>query len=429
MNIGIYTLSSPLHDEQALNAASARFLAEIEKELAGLAQTDRSCRLDLVGADFSKYGSHDLNVLYVRTGSTEGLFKQIFDRVIRTPEGRIRPVRLLTSGGNNSLAASMEILSFLRQQGCSGEIIHGSSRSIARRLALLAEVEAARSRLRGARLGVIGAPSDWLISSGADYAKTHDALGVELVDIPIAELITEIGKKVYPSNDAVKAVQAHAEQLPERVKAYWEGALCIYGALKRMTERYALNGLTLRCFDLLDTVGNTGCLALALLNAEGIPAGCEGDVPALLTMAVGQALVGVPGFQANPARIDPDTGEILFAHCTVPLNMLRGYTFDTHFESGIGVAVHGELPEGGVTLFKLSGDLSRCCVAEASLVRNQYKPDLCRTQIVLSAEELADYFLKRPIGNHHIILPGHHKRLIEAFLDGIDNNYQTNISL
>lgn len=413
MTIGLYTLTSPLHDQQALDAASHEFLAEIERELA---TQDESCDLVVKGPDFTDFGTHDLSVIYVRTGGTEGLFKEIFERVSRTPEGKTRSVRLLTSGQSNSLAASMEILSFLRQQACPGEIIHGSGRYIAGRLALLCQVEAARRRLAGARLGVIGRPSDWLIASGVDYAKVREKTGIELVDIPISELIAEVARKEYPRNDLSAALLADAGRLPEKVAAYWEGALHIYGGLKRIIGRYRLGGLTLRCFDLLDALGNTGCLALAQLNAEGIPSGCEGDIPALLTMTVTQALTGVAGFQANPSRIDPETGEVLFAHCTVPLNMLRRHTYDTHFESGIGVALHGELPEGPVTVFKLSGDLSRRCIAEAELLRNQYRQDLCRTQIVLRTHGLADYFLTDPVGNHHIILPGHRRQLLEAFL-------------
>lgn len=412
MTIGLHTLTSPLHDQQSLDAASAQFLTGIEQEFAA---QNRTYELRLKGPDFTEFGTEDLSVIFVRTGGTEGLFKEVFEQVIRTFDGRIRPVRLLTSGKSNSLAASMEILSFLRQNGYPGEIIHGTSSYIARRLALLCEVEAARRKLAGTRLGIIGQPSDWLIASRADLTKVHDKLGIELIDIPIEELIAEIGKQSYPQNDSVRALFQGAYRMPEKVGVYREGALHIYGGLKRIVKKYGLGGLTLRCFDLLGAVGNTGCLALAMLNAEGIPSGCEGDVPALLSMTVAQALFGVPGFQANPSRIDPESGEVLFAHCTVPLNMLRSHTYDTHFESGIGVAIHGELPEGKVTIFKLSGDLSRLCTIDAELLRNQYERDLCRTQIVLQAGGSADYFLKNPIGNHHIILPGHRAELLAAF--------------
>ena len=170
---------------------------------------------------------------------------------------------------------------------------------------------------------------------------------------------------------------------------------------------------------MLTAVHNTGCLALAKLNAEGIVAGCEGDVPAMLSMKIARSLIGVSGFQANPASINPETGEMLFAHCTIPLNMVERYEFDTHFESGIGVGIRGYMKEGPVTIFKVSGDLSRFFIEEGELMRNQAKSDLCRTQqiIRLSHPDRASYFLSAPIGNHHIILPGHHQAVLEELLN------------
>ncbi len=405
---GLYTLTSPLHDEAAVNAASASFVSEIEEALGW--------KFEYHGPDFSTYGSEELSLIYVRTGGTEGLFQEVFDNL----DG---PILLLTSGKSNSLAASMEILSFLNQQGRSGEIIHGSVSYIAERIKVLAQVAKARKALRGSRLGVIGKPSDWLISSTPDASALYERLGIELVDIPILELVeeyhlTDFGQGSEVADKAKAEFESHA---PATLQKYSEGAFKIYSALKSLIKRYELNGLTLRCFDLLDSLGNTGCLALAILNAEGIPAGCEGDVPALVSMTIGSALTGVSGFQANPSRIDPQTGEILFAHCTVPLNMLSSYTFNTHFESGIGIAISGNIPVGDATVFKVSGDLNTyfCCSAE--LLKCQSEASLCRTQAVLkikgNAEAICrDYFLKKPVGNHHIIFPGDHQALFEAFM-------------
>ena len=402
--IGLYTLTSPLHDEVAVNAASASFVAAIEEAMGS--------RFEFHGADFSTYGTDDLSVIYVRTGGTEGLFQEIYGRL----EG---PVLLLTSGKSNSLAASMEILSYLNQQGRSGEIIHGSIEYIAERIGVLAKVAQARKKLQGARVGVIGRPSDWLISSVADPAALSSMFGIELVDIPISELVEEYAS--VPDSSPLSFV----ESLPEGLRKYGEGSCRIYLALQVLIERYSLSGLTLRCFDLLDAVSNTGCLALAMLNAEGIPAGCEGDVPALVSMMVGNALTGVSGFQANPSRIDSETGEMLFAHCTIPLNMVSSFTFNTHFESGIGIAISGHMPEGDVTIFKLSGDLTHSFCCEAELLRSQSEAGLCRTQVVLKIKEqeriavCRDYFLKSPVGNHHIIFPGAVKPLFDAFLQVI----------
>jgi L-fucose isomerase-like protein len=138
----------------------------------------------------------------------------------------------------------------------------------------------------------------------------------------------------------------------------------------------------------------------------------------MLSMAITNALLGVSGFQANPSQINPETGEMLFAHCTIPLNMVERYELDTHFESGIGVGIRGFMKEGPVTVFKVSGDLKRSFMAEGELVRNQAKPDLCRTQqvIQLADNEQTAYFLTHPIGNHHIITPGKNRKLFEDFI-------------
>ena len=394
-HIAIYTLTSELHDEQAVDAVTREFLGSL-----GVDYLFR-------GSDYADYGSNTLNLIYVRTGGTEGIFKGLFNTL---REKSNRPFYLLTSGKSNSLAASMEILSYLRQNHVGGEIIHGRTEYVNSRIRLLEKVEEAREKMNGCRLGVIGKPSDWLISSSADDGMVKQRLGIELVDIPMAELLDTLAgiPEEMPSETSDREIISHA--LP--------GANRIYKALKRIVDEHHLQGFTLRCFDLLSTVKNTGCLALAKLNSEGFVAGCEGDVPALLSMKMIQSVTGLSGFQANPSTIDPEAGEILFAHCTIPLNMVERYEYDTHFESGIGVGIRGYMKEGKVTVFKVSGDLSRSFIAEGTLVRNQSKPDLCRTQqlIRLSDKSQASYFLTNPIGNHHIIVPGTYKSLLEELL-------------
>ena len=378
MKAAIYTLTSELHDERAVASVTREFLGSL-----GIEYLFR-------GSDYADYGSHPLSLIYVRTGGTEGIFLRLLPMLM---EKSRQPFYLLTSDKSNSLAASMEILSYLRQKGIQGEILHGSREYINQRILTLARVEEARRQLNHCRLGVIGKPSDWLISSGADYGIVRERLGIELVDISMQELLDA-------TDDCT-----------------------IYEGLKKIIRTHQLNGFTLRCFDLLTALKNTGCLALAKLNSEGYVAGCEGDVPAMLSMMIARSLTGVSGFQANPARINPDTGELLLAHCTIPLDMVERYELDTHFESGIGVGVRGYMKEGPVTLFKLSGDLGRHFVAEGTLVRNTAEPDLCRTQqvIQLSDPSQASYFLTNPIGNHHIVIPGHIGSLQEEVLRYCNN--------
>ena len=392
-NIAIFTLTSELHDPEATNAVTREFLSTIHQDY------------ELKGSDFSDYGSACLHLIYVRTGGTEAIFRRLLPELQSKSQ---RPFYLLTSGKSNSLAASMEILSYLQQHHIEGEIIHGSTAYINQRIALLLQAEKAHKTLRGSRLGIIGKPSDWLISSVADKGQVKSKLGIELVDVPMEALFDAIDRQDDKTSIADGATIQ--ESLP--------GTERIYQALKEVVEHERLQGFTLRCFDLLTSVKNTGCLALAKLNAEGYVAGCEGDVPAMLSMMIVRSLLGISGFQANPANINPETGEMLFAHCTIPFDMVEHYEYDTHFESGIGVGIRGFMKEGPVTIFKVSGDLSRHFIAEGTLVRNQSKPDLCRTQQVIQLADKSQtaYFLTRPIGNHHIIMPGHHKELLEKVL-------------
>ena len=395
--IAVYTITSGLHDEASVARLSDEFLQSIFP----------SGEYDFRGADFQDFGTHTLDLIYVRTGGAEGIFKSLLPEMLARGTERYY---LLTSGKSNSLAASLEILSYLQQQGLQGEVLHGSAAYLQERVKVLETVARARMTLRDTRIGVIGEPSDWLIASQADPVAVADRLGASIVPIPMEELLCEIPRARQD------LAPAEEEMLPQVRKAF-PGATQIYHALEKLVERHQLGAFTLRCFDLLTAVGNTGCLALAAFNADGLPASCEGDVPALLSMMIAQALTGKTGFQANPSRIDVETGQILFAHCTVPLNLVRDWQYNTHFESGIGVGIHGNLPEGPVTVFKVSGKLDRCFVAEGELLYNQYEDHLCRTQVVLQlSSKDARYFLTRPIGNHHIILPGHCRALLEELL-------------
>ena len=395
--IAVYTITSGLHDEASVARLSDEFLQGVFP----------SGEYDFRGADFQDFGTHTLDLIYVRTGGAEGIFKSLLPEMLARGTERYY---LLTSGKSNSLAASLEILSYLQQQGLQGEVLHGSAVYLRERVKVLETAACARKALKDTRIGVIGEPSDWLIASQADPVAVADRLGACIVPIPMEELLREIPK-------ARQDLAPAGEEMLPQVRRAFPGATQIYHALEKLVERYQLGAFTLRCFDLLTAVGNTGCLALAAFNADGLPASCEGDVPALLSMMIAQALTGKTGFQANPSRIDVETGQILFAHCTVPLNLVTDWQYNTHFESGIGVGIHGNLPVGPVTVFKVSGKLDRCFVAEGELLYNQYEDHLCRTQVVLQlSPEDARYFLTRPIGNHHIILPGHCKALLEELL-------------
>lgn len=394
MSTGIFTIASALHDKERINRDSAEFLEGIF-EKAGTGFT-------FCGDDFSRYGEFGVSLIFIQTGGSEEKFRQLYSSL----KG---PYYLLASGTNNSLAASMEILSYLRVRGEAAEILHGSTEYIAGRISAVSKIRNAKKTLAGSNFGVIGKPSDWLIASAGDYTAINEKIGAKLIDIPMEEFAAEIDRCEYPAEaKSLFAGQYDGETV--------EKALHIYGALKRLAEKYNLSGMTVRCFDLLGTLRNTSCLGLAILNRDGITAACEGDVPAMMSMAILNALTGRSGFQSNPSSISVERNEIILAHCTVPLDMVESYRLHSHFESGLGVAVRGVIPAGDATVFKVSGDLSRYFVSDAAILKNLCSDHLCRTQIIVKPEKSVQYFLKDSIGNHHIVLRGHHAALLEEFM-------------
>lgn len=350
-----------------------------------------------------QYLAEDFALLYVASGGSEGYFVQAFDQL------KDRHCYILTSGESNSLAASMEILSFLNKHGGSGEILHGDIPQIAEKIRLIANAHRAKAALKGKNLGCIGEPSDWLIACNYSPEAMMEKLGMGFVKIGMDELLAEIAKHEYPENEYTQAFKSKGYK-PEEV----EKALYVYGAVKRLCQKYDLSAVTVRCFDLLDTVYTTGCLALSILNNEGICGGCESDVPALLSMAVLGAVTCEPMFLCNPSRFDTKAGTAVFAHCTIPTTMLKNFCLNTHFESGIGVAVQGTFDEGDCTIFKCEGDLSRYHAQEGRIIDTPFNNMLCRTQIKVCLDDFS-YFLTKPINNHHIICRGKHAAEIDAF--------------
>ena len=350
-----------------------------------------------------QYLADDFALLYVASGGSEGFFLEVFEQL------KTRHCYILTSGESNSLAASMEILCFLRKHGGSGEILHGDIEQVAAQIRVLRNAHRAKAALKGKNLGCIGAPSDWLIASNYSPDAMLRKLGMGFVSIPMEELLNEIARESYEPNEYTELFLAQAFDKNEIEKA-----LHVYGAFQRLVKKYDLCGLSVRCFDLLDTVHTTGCLGLSILNSQGVYGGCEGDVPALLSMAVLGSITGEPMFLCNPSRFDTKNGYAIFAHCTIPTTMLKSFCLNTHFESGIGVAVQGTFEEGDCTIFKCEGDLSRFHAQEGRMVDVPFSDMLCRTQTKVLLDDFS-YFLTRPINNHHIICRGRHAAEVEAF--------------
>jgi L-fucose isomerase-like protein len=360
--------------------------------------------------ELDKEAPKGATMVFVGSGGVEEMVKANIDRL--PPY-----VMLIADGLKNSLAASLEILSWMRLEGRQGRVVHGDTDFMMEGIADYMTGYEALGKLKGTRVGVIGHPSGWLIASGVDYADVHRSWGTELIDLPLEEVVSDYRCITDDEvKDDTEDFVRHASGMKEPSVADVVKAMRLCRALQKMVDRYKLSAFTLNCFDLIPPTGTTGCVALAMLNDRGIPAGCEGDIQTLLTMLAVQAATGEVAFMANPSMITNNARhEMIFAHCTIAPCMTDSYTIRTHYESQSGVALEGTMSPGSYTVVKGGGRrMERFFVSNAELLECTANPNMCRTQLHLRLQEPLDYFLHRSIGNHHVIVKGNCSNLLTS---------------
>ena len=108
MNLKIYRLRSTLANTDLVKRMNDEFLESI-------------------GVTNSDFNDNINSFVLIESGGTESLFVKILPELNKN-------VYLLTNGENNSLPASLEILTYLNQKGYNGEILHGSVNYVTSRL-------------------------------------------------------------------------------------------------------------------------------------------------------------------------------------------------------------------------------------------------------------------------------------------------------
>ena len=341
MVINLITFASLLHKQASVRSSHEIILTELEKYFT----------VNFIDyQDINKLTPDDFSILFIATGGVERLVIQHF-------ESLPRPAIILADGMQNSLAAALEISSWLRGRGMTSEILHGELSEIIKRIFVLHSNFMAQRSLFGMRIGVIGAPSGWLIASNVDYLLAKRRWGVEYTDVALDRIyeyyaqITddEVGEAC--ARLAGKALACREASPEDMIKA-----MRLYRAIRKIVDEDRLSALTLSCFRLIEQTGTTGCLALSLLNDEGIIAGCEGDLQSIFTMLTAKVLTGKPAFMANPSMINARTNEIILAHCTIGIAQTEQFILRNHFETESGIGIQGILPTGDVTIVKCGGE-------------------------------------------------------------------------
>ena len=341
------------------------------------------------------------------------------------------PIFLLANSSDNSFAAACEVLPKLKSMRKHAKLIFSEKidEAALREMKQIDEINGVIQKLRRARLGLIGEPSPWLVSICTDFQLIRNRIGPRIVKVDLSELVKEVEK--IPISEARKISEEFLSNIPKMVEPTEMDvvqASKIYLGLKNLVKKHNLDALSIRCFDLIPALDNTGCLAVSRMIDEGVIAGCEGDIDTTLTMLVLHYLTNEPVWLANTCSIDQAKNTLMFAHCTIATRLLEGgskVTLRSHFESGKGVSIQGVLKPGQkITIARLGGlKMDKMVIATGTIRQsNMGYEHMCRTQVEVRLDGKVESFINSLLGNHVAIVKGNISSKLRGFCNKLGIN-------
>jgi hypothetical protein len=251
-------------------------------------------------------------------------------------------------------------------------------------------------------------------------------LGTRLRTIPGERFVEEFRRS--ETTDAVrqlaKTFMSNAKEVVQPTETDVIDAAKTYFALKRIIQAEQADAIMMDCLPGLRKPHKhpPPCMGFMSLRDEGIPAGCQADLNATLTLMLVQQLFGRPGFQQN-SSMETENNHYFGAHCTCPSKLSgtngpsQPYILMNHAEAGWGCVPRVLWPVGqDVTMAQyVSGQPPQMYIYSGKVVRCPETPPTggCRTNIEMTINEVDDVCDVK--GMHQIIFLGNYARQLRAF--------------
>ncbi|GBF09184.1 hypothetical protein apy_09090 [Aeropyrum pernix] len=351
-------------------------------------------------------------LLVLATGGTEAV---ALEAVEKAKEEDV-PVLLAAQPYANSLPSLLEVKPLLKGPGVSWIYLGSLDPRSAEALRTLEQGVRglwAASRVRGSRIAAIGPPSPWLVSSRARHEDLA-RLGVELVEVDPIEFARYVAEESVPESLGEEVLRRG--EVLDLADGEPKKSLRVYQAVKRMWKSRGLDAVSPACWWFYKEAGANACLAHSLLNDEGLVVGCEGDIPATLSMMLATYASGKPAFFANPAHVSRDS--LLLAHCTAPFSMGLRIQFRRHFITGGSVTSSVWFPEGSkVTVSRLDPGLEVLRVGVGIIEKGRPEAEMqCESQMLVRMPGAAR-ILEESIGNHYVATLGDSSEALRVAAD------------
>lgn len=244
--------------------------------------------------------------------------------------------------------------SIYRQAHRPFEFVYGDPdevhNSLLRAIALAGTV----SRLRRAKIGVIGTHAPGFIDLAADLFLIRQTFGMQMQSLSLPQFIDRVGNV---AEDAVERDLAEVHKLGltqgETKKPAPDSLLSVnsrfYLSMTELMKELNLDALSLQCWpELPNMLGQWPYFAVSRLTAAGNAVSIEGDVDGAISSLIGSFLGIGPGFLTD--WLEHDESTIFFWHPGMaPLDMCNaigsddGPTLGEHFNGARPFVVDGRL--------------------------------------------------------------------------------------
>ena len=301
---------------------------------------------------------------------------------------------------------------------CAGEVDDDYTLS---RLRIYAQAAMMKNRLQQAKIGYSGYKPVVMYSMEANAYMLDRHFGVTVIPIPVedfyrtAEGICDaaIAEKKQEVLACGCCVDAKNEDIDLSIRYYL--------AAKKQVDEYHMSAYSLNCFPNLKA---KICLGIALMNDDGIGAGCEGDLHASILMYLMEMLAGKAAFNGDFLKLYPEKNAIMFSHCGAGAFSLAKCGNDICLKmsaetcDGVGVFYKTHIP-GKVTLVNLMNGIDElrmsCIVADSIEDSSEYEgnPLTLAFDASVDVRDVPDMLARAGTGHHWIGMQGDFSKQFE----------------
>ena len=281
-------------------------------------------------------------------------------------------VRAIPGIRTGSMVGAQQLNSVLADLGVPKKLVYGrlDDEAPIAEVAVYARACALQQKMHGARVAVIGRRTEGMTPTAVDEVEILRLFGTRLQNYGLDE-IQEMASRV-PEAEARAVWESVSAGAAAVVSKTEHGLLTArnYVVMKRLAEEQALSAISVGSYPQCQ---GTMCIPISLLNEEGIPTGCEGDVNSTINMMLLSMLSDDPVHFGEILAVDEKENSLVTSHCgcgSPSLASEGSYILHPVRLANDGVCIRYTAKPGPVTFVNLVGRKGnyRMCAFEGKAV-------------------------------------------------------------